>query len=184
LAQNEDVSGYFDDNGLGNPRNVFKLDILQTLGGDVTIGYERFISDAFSLEVAGGFLLGRGVSPVFQSIDGNGEFFESRDGGYKIVITPLFHPSQDVFSGAVYGAQFFTRSVNGLEIGDSTVDRQDTYIAYYQGYRFEIGTRFSLEAAFTAGLLVSEFEGNTPNNDFLEGSDFNMSLSLKLGFHK
>jgi len=188
-AQDADVTKYFDDGGMGNPRNAIKVDILQAVGGDVVFSYERFLHDAFSLEVGAGFLRGKYLPPFLTAID-NEEFLSEREGGYKFVITPMFHPYEDPRDGLIYGLQFFVRQNKGISLSSSneeagTYDRTDTYIGYYQGYRFEIGDYLSMELAFSGGFIF--FDGgltNTVGTEILDGSQFNILTSLKLAFHK
>ncbi|MCZ4407278.1 hypothetical protein O3Q51_00550 [Cryomorphaceae bacterium 1068] len=181
-----DVSKYFDDGGMSNLKNAYKIDLMQSVGGDLTFAYERFIWDVFSIEVGAAVLLKSSVVPFNALLDGS-DFTEKRDGGYKFIITPMLHPYEDPMNSLVYGMQFFVRQGRGIESGNPELgkyDRRDTYIAYYQGYRLELADRFSGELAFTLGALFAETPDlNVPVSSFLDKATFNMTVSLKLSFH-
>jgi hypothetical protein len=189
IAQDADVTKYFNDGGIGNPRNAFKVDILQAVAGDVTFHYERFLHDVFSMEVGVGFLRGKYIPPMMELFEAN-QLYSERDGGFKFVITPMFHPYEDTRQGLIYGLQFFVRENKNIlaeRAGEPyTYDRKDTYFGYYQGYRFEIGDYMSMELAFSAGFIF--YEGQSVNTTYgsglIENGQFNALMSFKLAFHK
>ncbi len=184
FAQEQDVEKYFDDGGLGNLKNAFKIDVLPSAGGDVTFIYERFFSDKWSLEVGGGFLLGHGVNSLLSILD-DLPFFYDRSGGYKLVFSGLFHPNKDRLDGVVYGLTGFYRSINDMERYDFVIPSMtQTYVGYYCGKRYELSTTISLEAGLSIGPLFYGDDSFETQTDLFDNADVNFTLSLKLSLHK
>ncbi|NEN24905.1 hypothetical protein G3O08_15495 [Cryomorpha ignava] len=180
LSAQDDVSQFFDDDGISDPDNAFKIDIIATAGGEFTLLYERFFTDELSLEVGAGFALGRGVEPLFTFLDTE-QMFTNRGGGFKFLLNPRYHPWGDRREGLIFGINFFVRNLTDVEYTGFTTDRKDTFIGLYQGYQWEIGSRMSIELGYHAGLLLIEVNNQAR---FLENSRLNLGFSCKLAYHK
>lgn len=183
-AQDENVEKYFDDGGLGNLQNAFKIDILPSAGGDVTFIYERFLSDFWSVEAGGGFLLGYGVNPFIPALASEEPLY-NRSGGYKVVFSGLYHPNKDRLDGYVYGITGYYRSMNNVEMNNRVIsNRADTYIGYYCGRRYDLGVTTSLEIGLSIGPLFYSDDSIEIHNSLFDNTEVNFTLSLKLALHK
>lgn len=176
----EDVSQFFNDAGISDPDNAFKVDILATAGGEFTVLYERFFSDELSLEIGAGFALGKGLEPVFLYLQTD-EILTTREGGFKFLLNPRYHPWGDRRDDFVYGINFFVRNLTGVEYQGFVTDRSDIFIGVYQGYQWEIGDRMSLELGYHFGLLFIE---EAKESSFFDNSDLNLGFSMKLAYYK
>jgi len=176
----DDVAQFFNDAGISDPDNAFKVDVLATAGGEFTLMYERYFSDELSLEIGAGFALGKGIEPLFLSLQTE-EFITAREGGFKFLINPRYHPWGDRRDGIVYGLNFFVRNLKGVDYQEFVTDRSDIFIGAYQGYQWEIGDRMSLELGYHFGLLVIE---EAKESTFFDNSSVNLGFSMKLAYHQ
>lgn len=180
LFAQDDVSQFFDDEGISTPDNAFKIDFFATAGGDLTFLYERFFTDEFSVELGVGFGLAKGIEPIFLSLDTE-EFFTQRGGGFKIIVNPRFHPWGDRREDFVYGINFFFRELTDVQYANNKIDRTDLFIGLYQGYLWEVGNRMSLELGYRVGFM--SVKGDI-DFSYLRDALFNFGCSFKLAYHK
>ncbi len=171
-----DIDSYFEDGGIKNAKNVFKINVLSLVNGDLPIFYERAISNVFSIELGVGILLPYYIPepPLLIKQIGTNNPPAAKDVkiGYSLYINPKIYFSHSAPTGFYIGFQWRHRSyklpLKKLVYND---------LIFNLGYVFNPKKRFVIEPNFGLGYRFIN-DKNITATDFLDHTAFVFSLKF------
>ncbi len=183
-GQREDIAELLDDGGISEARNLLKFNVLNPLAGDLSLAYERKLSNRFTLQINAGK-----VVPFFLT-DLSGPFVEfaladpaqdlsNLSGGFSFGITPKFYlkdiAPEFYYLGIDYQYRRYRR--------DSQYDLTFTDYQVLTGYNVFFGTRFVLELYTGLGVRSVRYQAHPGSSDLsvLNRIIPNLPIGLRLG---
>ena len=180
-AQNDtktDNSEYFDDDGIDNAKNIFKVNLLSIYHGDLPISYERIIGESFGIEIGAGVIL-----PYYnpdlplllmkpETVEDFQPGLKNPDSGHSIWINPKYYFYNDGPDSRYGGLLFRSRKYNQ---GDEVFIQKDFIIN--SGTQFFVYKRLLMDIDYGVGFRIHS-QKNIETNSFL----VIVPINLKLGF--
>jgi len=177
IAQNDtdEVSQYFDDEGISSGKNIVKLNLASLVTGDLSIQYERVIGNRFSIELGAGLLMPFYVNEWPKSkIDSNNISIENPKGGYSLRIIPKFSLYGEAPESGTAG--FGYRKRHYILSDSKTITFNDYYLMF--GWQMAIYQKWYIDFQIGAGYRY--FYSNSLENDI--DKKMIMPLSLSIGY--
>ena len=81
---------FFDDGGISNAKNIFKVNVISIINGDLPFYYERVLNKSFGLEVGAGILLPYYIPEIIPLLSGE-TIINNPNYGYSIWFQPKYY---------------------------------------------------------------------------------------------
>jgi hypothetical protein len=174
MQAQEDVSTYFDDGGISNPKNIIKVNANYCIGGDISFSYEYIFTDRFALEAGYGTITH--IFDIFGELD---EYVSKNlvEGGYSYLILPKMYFLQKAplynYCGILYRNRLFKHTYKDVYVRD---------ISVVYGVQFNWGKRVYFDYIVGIGnSRIRSYKRHTYDN--IENTIlFSLRLSLGISF--
>ena len=180
-AQPEDVSTYFNDDGISNSKNIIKIGVLGLVRGDAHILYERILNKGLGVEIGFGIMMPYYV-PEFSEAFDQSQIVRQPDGGTTSKRAQLrFYLARDAPEGTFSIIDYRNQRYK-FDNGES----EATYTYYGLGYgkSRSIDSRLFMEYSATASARLSEVKGKATFGfgGPIKETDFSIIFAFKLGY--
>lgn len=167
-----DNSYYFDDGGISERKNIFKVNILAIVSGDLPFYYERILGKSFGLEIGAGLLLPYYL-PDLPNLFTEEYEVENPDFGHSLWIHPKYYIQPKAPEFGYFGIQLRRRHYNQ---NNQSIIFSDLTINY--GFQLFLGKRFIFD--YNVGI-GSSFKTQKSLNIKNEKSGLAIPIGIKLG---
>lgn len=168
---------FFDDNGLSNAKNIFKLNIASAIIGDLSLQYERKLSRRIGIEASVGALLPY-YFPENDVLLLKGEPIVNPGLGYSYRLFPKYYLMADAPEGQ-YNGFLWRRRFYHLDGGNRMTF---TDLTFQSGYQFSLSDRLLLDVNLGIGFRFRRYKSfSDPDQDNIDHS-LVMPLSLSIGY--
>jgi len=163
---------YFDDDE-GYLKNILKLNLTGPLVGDISVHFERKITDFFTVEIGTGLVIPNGA------LLRNYKPFEKEvENGYSLSLATRFYLRNDAPEGLFYGLMAIERNYTSQEM-----DIKWSQFEFIVGGQFEIRNRLILDCFFGMGAEFAQATGTDISDDLdTEASNPVLRFAVNLGY--
>ena len=175
IAQNDSIQDnayYFDDGGISESKNLFKINVLSIVNGDLPVYYERILGNSFSIEVGAGILLPYYIPELPNLLSGESEI-ENPDFGHSLWIHPKYYIQHEAPELNYIGVQFRRRYYNQ---DDQPIIYTDLTINF--GLQLILGKRFVFDYNLGIGFRYKTQKSIHMKNEI---SGVALPIGIKLG---
>ena len=183
-GQRDDISDLLDDGGISEASNLLKFHVLHPLAGDLSLAYERKISDRFTIQANAGKVIPFylvDLSGIFNEIGlaDPGQDLSNLSGGFSFGITPKFY-LRDIAPEFYYlGLDYQYRRYNR----DSQYDLVFTDYQFLFGYNRFFGTKIVFEMYTGLGVRHIQYQAQPGSIDLsvLNRIIPNLPMGMRIG---
>ncbi len=172
LAQ-DDIDQYFDDGKIGNAKNVFKINVISPIVGDLPIYFERVFSDKVTLEVGLGVLLPFYNGDIFEILDGEELEIQNPQFGFSIYVHPKFYWQSQSPELNYSGIQYRRRHYN---LTDRAVVYND--ISFNYGLQVLLVHRIAFDYNLGVGFRFRTVTYTSPSSMYGSNLDENTKMEI------
>lgn len=168
----EDLSQYFDDQGISQAKGILKTDAIAMIHGDWPLLYEHMLSDQFSIEGGVGLLMPYYVHDFLALIftENNGITNNQLGVSFKGQLKLYTDKAPDLH---YWGVQLYHRSFSDLGVTEFT---------FTKGWQRFVGKRLTIDYGLGLGIRTQQIRGEQSIFD----PDFSfipiVPLFFKIGF--
>lgn len=183
-GQREDISDLLDDGGVSQGNNLIKFNVFNALAGDLSLAYERKLSNRFTIQANVGkvvpfFLVDLSGLLTDIALADPRQDLSNLAGGYSFGITPKYYIRGNApdlyYLGLDYQYRRYNRDIN--------YDLVFTDYQILSGYHLLFGTRFVFELYGGLGVRQIQYLAHRGTVDLsvLNGIVPNIAGGLRIG---
>ena len=129
------------------PASVVKTNPFGYFAGQYQLGYERALTDNFSVQLQAGMIVGQGTMTLTDS-SGTTDLFDISRGGFILIPEARYYPGGNACEG------FYLAASGRYRVGKLDVDAENVYVRTALGGALTLGYQYTKD-----GMMVDFFVG-------------------------